>query len=154
MRVSETFRSLQGEGPSAGAPATFVRLQGCNVGCRWCDTRYTWDPAHGREVPLPALLDELESLGPRDLLVMVLVGLLGWVTLYVLDRAAAAGPLCRSAPITFLQLPLTAGLSWLSTGFRPDLREAMGGGVILLLLAWAWLRWRPMSGEVLSERAT
>jgi drug/metabolite transporter (DMT)-like permease len=91
---------------------------------------------------------------PRDLLVMVLVGLLGWVTLYVLDRAAAAGPLCRSAPITFLQLPLTVGLSWLSTGFRPDLREAIGGGVILLLLAWAWLRWRPMSGEALSERAT
>ncbi len=70
MRVSETFRSLQGEGPSAGAPATFVRLQGCNVGCRWCDTRYTWDAAHGREVPLPSLLDELESLGPRDLLVI------------------------------------------------------------------------------------
>lgn len=70
MRVAETFRSLQGEGPSAGAPATFVRLQGCSVGCRWCDTRYTWDPGHGRDVPLPALLDELDSLGPRDLLVI------------------------------------------------------------------------------------
>ncbi|MEK7468103.1 MAG: 7-carboxy-7-deazaguanine synthase QueE [Planctomycetota bacterium] len=70
MRVSETFRSLQGEGPSSGAPATFVRLQGCAVGCRWCDTRYTWDAARGREVPLPSLLDELDSLGPRDLLVI------------------------------------------------------------------------------------
>jgi len=70
MRVSEIFRSLQGEGPSTGAPASFVRLQGCTIGCKWCDTRYTWDASRGREVPLPSLLDELESLGPRDLLVI------------------------------------------------------------------------------------
>lgn len=70
MRVAETFRSLQGEGPSAGSPATFVRLQGCTIGCRWCDTRYTWDASKGRDVPLPALLDELDEFGPRDLLVI------------------------------------------------------------------------------------
>ena len=32
---------IQGEGPSAGTPAHFLRLQGCDVGCRWCDTKYT-----------------------------------------------------------------------------------------------------------------
>ena len=48
LRVAETFRSLQGEGPSAGAPAHFLRLQGCDVGCRWCDTKYTWDATGGR----------------------------------------------------------------------------------------------------------
>ena len=91
---------------------------------------------------------------PRDSLVMVLIGLLGWATLYALDRAAAAGPLYRSAPIAFLQLPLAVALSWLSTGFRPDLHHAIGGGAILLLLTWAWFRWRSISGEALSERAT
>jgi 7-carboxy-7-deazaguanine synthase len=70
MRVSETFRSLQGEGPSAGAPATFVRLQGCDVGCRWCDTRYTWDPGLGREAAPEALLAELKGFGAADLLVI------------------------------------------------------------------------------------
>lgn len=70
MRVSETFRSLQGEGPSAGAPATFVRLQGCSVGCRWCDSRYTWDPGLGREGVLAGLLAELTGLGSCDLLVI------------------------------------------------------------------------------------
>lgn len=43
LKLSEIFSSLQGEGPSAGAPALFVRLALCNLRCSWCDTRYTWD---------------------------------------------------------------------------------------------------------------
>jgi organic radical activating enzyme len=43
LKLSEVFSSLQGEGPSAGAPALFVRLALCNLRCAWCDTRYTWD---------------------------------------------------------------------------------------------------------------
>lgn len=44
MNVSEVFGpTLQGEGPSAGQPAAFLRLGGCNLACSWCDTPYTWD---------------------------------------------------------------------------------------------------------------
>lgn len=43
LKVSEVFDSVQGEGPSAGEPCTFVRLAGCNLACDFCDTRYSWD---------------------------------------------------------------------------------------------------------------
>jgi organic radical activating enzyme len=42
--VSEVFGpTLQGEGPSAGARAGFVRLGRCSLDCSWCDTAYSWD---------------------------------------------------------------------------------------------------------------
>jgi len=44
LPVSEIFYSVQGEGRFAGQPALFVRLKYCNLGCSWCDTRFTWDP--------------------------------------------------------------------------------------------------------------
>ncbi|MFD9733512.1 7-carboxy-7-deazaguanine synthase QueE [Umezawaea sp. NPDC059074] len=42
--VSEVFGpTVQGEGPSCGRRCGFLRLGGCNLHCRWCDTPYTWD---------------------------------------------------------------------------------------------------------------
>lgn len=43
LKLSELFVSLQGEGPSLGKPCVFLRLAGCNLHCRFCDTKYTWD---------------------------------------------------------------------------------------------------------------
>lgn len=40
--IVEHFYTLQGEGYWAGTPAYFIRLGGCDVGCTWCDTRYSW----------------------------------------------------------------------------------------------------------------
>ena len=68
-RIAETFYSIQGEGATAGLPAIFVRLQGCTVGCGWCDTKYSWNPAAGREVDLPALLDEVAAFPCRRVVV-------------------------------------------------------------------------------------
>ncbi|WP_213997145.1 7-carboxy-7-deazaguanine synthase QueE [Arsukibacterium sp.] len=41
-KVNEIFETIQGEGSFTGVPAIFIRLQGCPVGCAWCDTKHTW----------------------------------------------------------------------------------------------------------------
>src|SRR2546426_10637043 len=42
LRVTEIFRSIQGESTHAGRPCTFVRLTGCPMRCTWCDSEYTF----------------------------------------------------------------------------------------------------------------
>jgi 7-carboxy-7-deazaguanine synthase len=69
VRVSEVFASIQGEGVSVGTPSVFVRLQGCSVGCAWCDTKYSWEAEGGRRVDLHALVSEVASAGPRNVVV-------------------------------------------------------------------------------------
>lgn len=44
LPLVEDFYTIQGEGYHAGKPAYFIRLGGCDVGCRWCDAKYTWNP--------------------------------------------------------------------------------------------------------------
>ncbi|MBI4362586.1 MAG: radical SAM protein [Euryarchaeota archaeon] len=57
--VSEIFYSLEGEGLHLGLPMIFVRLQGCTIGCQWCDTKYTWP----EEAPESLQMPEEEVLG-------------------------------------------------------------------------------------------
>ena len=40
FNIVEKFLSVDGEGPSSGELATFIRFQGCNLRCSWCDTTY------------------------------------------------------------------------------------------------------------------
>jgi len=76
--VSEVFGpTLQGEGPSAGQAAAFVRLGRCNLACRWCDTPYTWDwdrhdPA--AELTTMAVTDVLARLDAMDVGLLVVTG--------------------------------------------------------------------------------
>ncbi len=44
LPVVEEFYTLQGEGFHTGKAAYFLRLGGCDVGCSWCDSRFSWNP--------------------------------------------------------------------------------------------------------------
>ena len=64
--INEMFQTLQGEGYFTGVPAIFIRLQGCPVGCAWCDTKHTWEKLEDREVSLFSILAKTkESDKPR-----------------------------------------------------------------------------------------
>lgn len=43
FNIIEKFISIDGEGPTAGQLATFIRFQGCNLRCEWCDTKYSFN---------------------------------------------------------------------------------------------------------------
>jgi 7-carboxy-7-deazaguanine synthase len=49
-KINEIFETLQGEGSFTGQPSIFIRLQGCPVGCSWCDTKHTWEVSLEQEV--------------------------------------------------------------------------------------------------------
>lgn len=50
LRISEIFFSLQGETSRAGLPTVFVRLTGCPLRCRWCDTAYAFTGGEMRSI--------------------------------------------------------------------------------------------------------
>jgi 7-carboxy-7-deazaguanine synthase len=61
LRVCEIFHSIQGESTHAGLPCVFVRLSGCNLRCRWCDTAYAF--RDGREMTVAEVVAEVERHG-------------------------------------------------------------------------------------------
>ncbi len=72
LLVAEVFGpTFQGEGPSAGQQAMFVRLSRCNLHCPGCDTPYTWDTsrfdlrAHTVRTPVADLAADVLAASPR-----------------------------------------------------------------------------------------
>ncbi|MBI5747110.1 MAG: radical SAM protein [Nitrospirae bacterium] len=59
--VNEIFRSIQGESTYAGLPTTFIRTTGCNLRCRWCDTKYAYED--GTAMTVDDIADKVKRLG-------------------------------------------------------------------------------------------
>ncbi len=59
LRVNEIFYSIQGESTFAGWPCIFIRLTGCNLRCRYCDTRYAYE--EGDDIPLEEILAKVKG---------------------------------------------------------------------------------------------
>jgi 7-carboxy-7-deazaguanine synthase len=72
MHITEIYKSLQGESTYAGLPCVFVRLTGCNLRCRWCDSEYTFQG--GRKMTIEEVCDEVSRLNPNPGLVEITGG--------------------------------------------------------------------------------
>ncbi|UCF14965.1 MAG: 7-carboxy-7-deazaguanine synthase QueE [Phycisphaerales bacterium] len=57
MIVNQVFYSLQGEGFLAGMPSVLIRLTGCPLRCRWCDTKYAWSEDAGQDRTIPEIVE-------------------------------------------------------------------------------------------------
>jgi 7-carboxy-7-deazaguanine synthase len=74
LRVTEIFRSIQGESTHAGFPCAFIRLTGCSLRCVWCDTAYAFhggadmelDEAVARVLELATRLVEVTGGEPLE----------------------------------------------------------------------------------------
>ena len=60
LKITEIYRSIQGESTWSGLPCTFVRLTGCNLRCSWCDTEYGF--YGGKKMSLDEVFQEIEKL--------------------------------------------------------------------------------------------
>jgi 7-carboxy-7-deazaguanine synthase len=61
IRVTEIFRSIQGESTRAGFPCAFIRLTGCSLRCVWCDSAYAF--YGGQEMPVSEAFEKVLALG-------------------------------------------------------------------------------------------
>ena len=61
LRVTEIFRSIQGESTHAGRPCAFVRLTGCPMRCTWCDSEYTF--TGGERVEIEDVMRQVRAYG-------------------------------------------------------------------------------------------
>ena len=62
-RVSEIFTSIEGEGIFVGKKTMFIRLSGCHLKCRWCDTKYALPLDSGTDYQI----DEIKDLIIKEL---------------------------------------------------------------------------------------
>ncbi len=61
LHITEIYKSVQGEAAFAGWPCSFIRLTGCPLRCRWCDTVYSFKG--GRLLSFEDIFAELDHLG-------------------------------------------------------------------------------------------
>jgi 7-carboxy-7-deazaguanine synthase len=145
VQLAEAFLTLQGEGVDSGLPCFLVRLTGCNLRCRYCDTRYAL--AGGAQVPVSHLIEIAKEIGVELVCVtggepLVQRGLQGLLEglldegFHVTVETNGTLPLRRlPAGITKVVDVKTPGSGNAGTFYQPNLREVGPGDQLKFVLA-------------------
>ena len=127
LRVNEIFHSLQGEADAVGYPTVFIRLTGCPLRCRYCDTQYAFH--EGRWMSLEDILEAVSAFGARHVCV------------------TGGEPLAQPACITLLQQLCDAGFD-----VSLEISGALDIGLVDARVSRVVDVKTPDSGEVQSNR--
>lgn len=74
MRINTMYPCIQGEGVMAGTPMILLRLQGCGVGCTWCDTKESWSSEGGELLEVADVVQRVLALRTGELWVLLTGG--------------------------------------------------------------------------------
>ena len=66
LNLSEIFFSIQGESTSAGLPCIFIRFAGCNLRCKYCDTKFSYETKFSLETQ--EILQKIKKYYPVKLM--------------------------------------------------------------------------------------
>ncbi|MBI9066718.1 MAG: 7-carboxy-7-deazaguanine synthase QueE [Salinivirgaceae bacterium] len=118
LPLVEQFYTLQGEGFHTGKAAYFIRIGGCDIGCRWCDSKISWSPGIHKLVSVQEIVEEVLKTPAKS---VVVTG--GEPSLYNLD------PLCSELKKhkieTFIETagtnPLTGIWDWICLSPKPNM---------------------------------
>jgi len=69
MIISEIFYSIQGEGPNIGKPSIFLRLAGCNLKCKWCDTKYALNSANFKSMTNKKIIQKIKKYPCKNVVI-------------------------------------------------------------------------------------
>jgi 7-carboxy-7-deazaguanine synthase len=69
LPLVEEFYTIQGEGYHTGKAAWFIRLGGCDVGCNWCDSRFSWDPSFHPMIDTDVLIKNASDSGTDSVVI-------------------------------------------------------------------------------------
>lgn len=154
LPLVEDFYTIQGEGFHSGKPAYFIRLGGCDVGCSWCDAKYTWNPLSH---PLVATDEIVERAASFEAQAIVITG--GEPLLYPLDYLTQR--LHEHGLEVFLETsgshPLSGNFDWICLSPKrkqPPLPEAFAAASELKVIIETEddLRWAEECAAKVGER--
>lgn len=69
LPLVEDFYTVQGEGFHTGKAAYFIRLGGCDVGCKWCDAKSTWNPKIYPPVDVEHIIKRAVDFSARSIVI-------------------------------------------------------------------------------------
>ncbi|MEA3451365.1 MAG: 4Fe-4S cluster-binding domain-containing protein [Bacteroidota bacterium] len=69
LPLIDEFYTLQGEGFHFGKAAYFIRIGGCDIGCSWCDTKYSWSADKDKLISIEEVVENVINTNAKTIVV-------------------------------------------------------------------------------------